>query len=167
MHNKTITTDVPGFTVRFAEAADCPLILELIRGLAVYEKLEDEVTATVDKLRESLFVRREGEVLIGEFEGRGVACAVFFSNYSTFLGKANLYLEDLFVREDARGHGFGKAMLRALATVAAERGYERMDWICLDWNAPSIEFYKKLGAVPLKEWTIFRLEGEALAKTAF
>lgn len=168
MHNlETIVTDIPGFMVRFAKEADCALILEFIQALAVYEKMEDQVVATIEKLRDSLFVRRQAEVLIGESGGRPVACAIFFHNYSTFQGRANLYLEDLFVKEEDRGNGFGRAMLRALATVAVERGCGRLDWSCLDWNAPSIEFYKKLGAVPMKEWIVFRLKDDALEQNAY
>lgn len=156
----------PTFTIRFATGADCPLILRFIRALAAYEKLEDQVVATEEALRESLFQNRQAEVLIGEEGGTPVAFALFFHNYSTFLGRAGLYLEDLYVDENCRGRGYGKAMLAHLAAIAQERGCRRMDWWCLDWNASSVDFYKSLGAAPMTDWTVFRLEGQSLADLA-
>lgn len=150
------------FRIRPAEEADCPLILDFILALAAYENMENEVVATVEGLHESLFQRRQAEVMIGEYEGKPVAFALFFHNYSTFLGKANLYLEDLFVQEAYRGRGFGKAMFRELAAIAVARGCERLDWWCLDWNENSIAFYKRMGAVAMSDWTVYRLGGEAL-----
>jgi GNAT superfamily N-acetyltransferase len=159
---------MPFFQIARATAADVPVILELIRGLAKYEKLSHAVTATEDQLRATLFgARPAAEVLLarssanGE-EGECVGFALFFSNYSTFLAKPGLYLEDLFVRPHARGRGIGLALLKGLAEIAVERDCGRVEWSVLDWNEPSIGFYKKLGALPLEEWTIFRLTGEAL-----
>lgn len=159
--------DLPGeFTIRYAEEKDVPLVLEFIRELAAYEHLEDEVVATEDSIRESLFAKRHAEVIVGESDGAPVAFALFFYNYSTFLGQANLYLEDLFVKEEYRDRGFGKAMLRRLAGIAVERGCKRLDWWCLDWNRPAADFYRSLGAIAMEDWTVFRLEGPALADMA-
>lgn len=154
------------FAIRLAGEADCPAILEGIRSLARYEKLAHEVVATEERLRESLFVRREAEVLIGECGGEFAGFALFFANYSTFLGRAGIYLEDLFVNEAYRGRGYGKALLLQLARLAVERGCMRMDWSCLDWNQSAIAFYQSLGAVPMSEWTGYRLQGEALTRLA-
>jgi GNAT superfamily N-acetyltransferase len=155
---------IPGLTIRAATERDAGLILRFITGLAEYEKLTHEVQATESQLRETLFgTRRYAEVLIGEHEGRPVGFALFFHNYSTFLGRPGIYLEDLFVLPELRGRGFGKALLAHLAALAVERGCGRLEWSVLDWNAPAIGFYKKLGAVPMDAWTIFRLTGEALA----
>lgn len=155
-----------GFTIRQATRDDCGIILEFIRDLARYEKLEDQVVATEEGLRRSIFERGQAGVIIGEFEGRPVGFALYFHNYSTFLGKANLYLEDLYVREEYRGKGFGKQLFIRLAAIATEEDCERLDWWCLNWNEPSIAFYKSLGAVAMDEWTVFRLEGGALRALA-
>jgi GNAT superfamily N-acetyltransferase len=154
---KEFHTGISGFSIRFAVKQDAPLILDLIRGLSVYEKMADQVTATVQSLEQSIFERNEAQVLIGEYQGQPVGFALFFQNFSTFVGKANLYLEDLFIYEQYRGKGFGKAMFRALAQIAVDRGYQRFDWVCLDWNVNSIAFYKSLGATALDEWTTYRL----------
>ncbi len=152
-------------TVVRATANDVGVILDMIRGLADYEKLSHMVEATEDKLRETLFGDRPGaEVLLGYLDGKCEGFALFFPNYSTFLAKPGIYLEDLYVNPGARGKGLGLALLRELARVAVERGCGRVEWSVLDWNEPSIGFYKKLGAVPMDEWTVFRLTGEALAK---
>ncbi len=162
-----ITTPIPGFTVRLATAEDSPLILRFIRGLAEYEKLAHEVSATEDLLRESLFgSRRVAEVLIGDYNGVAVGFALFFHSYSTFLARPGIYLEDLFVTPEMRGRGFGKILLTYLAKLAAERKCGRVEWSALDWNAPSIRFYKKLGAVAMDGWTMYRLTGQALAQLA-
>ncbi len=155
---------LPDFSVRFAGEADCQLILEFIRALAVFEKMADQVTATVEGLRQSLFVKRQVEVIIAEYAGRPVGFALFFENYSTFLGQANMYLEDLFVNEDCRGKGFGKALFQCLAALAVRRGYRRIDWWCLDWNRKAVDFYLALGARAEDEWTVYRLQGEALER---
>ncbi len=159
MHFKN---DIEGFAIRFAKREDTPLILDFIKGLAKYEKMLDQVVATEESLFESIFERKQAEVIIGEEEGLPVGFALFFHNYSTFLGKANLYLEDLYVDEKYRGKGYGKSMLEFLGKIALDRNCGRLDWSCLDWNTAAIEFYKDLGAVPLQEWLIFRVEGEKL-----
>jgi GNAT superfamily N-acetyltransferase len=162
-----IATSIPGFTIRFATAADVPLILRFIRGLAEYEKLSHEVQADEDTLRETLFGSRQvAEVLIGDFQGDGVGFALFFHNYSTFLARPGIYLEDLFVKPDMRGRGFGKVLLTYLAKLATERKCGRVEWSVLDWNEPSIQFYKKLGAAALDDWTMYRLTGRALTNLA-
>jgi len=148
-----------------ATEADVPLILEMIRGLADYEKLSHAVTATEDQLRQTLFgPRPAAEVLLAFHDNECAGFALFFPNYSTFLAKPGIYLEDLFVKPHARGKGLGLALLTELARLAVERGCGRVEWSVLDWNEPSIGFYKKLGAVPMDEWTIFRLTGDALLK---
>src|SRR5574342_901018 len=153
----TIETKVPGFTIRFAVQHDVPLILKFIRGLAEYERLSHEVTATEELLRETLFGGRPvAEVIIGDYEGEPVGFALFFHNFSTFLGQPGIYLEDLFVKPEMRGRGFGRVMLTYLAKLAKERNCGRVEWSVLDWKQPAIAFYKHLGAVPLSEWTMFR-----------
>jgi len=148
-----------------ATERDVAVILDLIRQLAEYERLSDRVTATEEQLRKTLFGARPGaEVLLAAAGGETVGFAVFFSNYSTFLAKPGLYLEDLFVKPHARGQGIGTALLARLAQLAVERDCGRVEWSVLDWNEPSIRFYEALGAVPLKEWTTFRLTGDALSK---
>jgi len=152
--------------IRQGVAADIPVILQFIRELAAYEKLLGDVEATEDGLRRTLFPQdgspAAASVLIGELAGMPAGFAVYFFNYSTFLARPGLYLEDLFVRPQARGHGLGKALLLHLAALAADRGCGRMEWAVLDWNAPAIEFYRSLGAAPLDDWTVFRLTGGAL-----
>ncbi len=150
-------------TIRFARPDDVPTIFGLIEGLAEYERLSHEVTATEEALRDHLFgERRYCEVLMAEADGRAVGFALFFHNYSTFLTKPGIYLEDLFVLPEERGRGYGKALLSCLARVAVERGCGRLEWSVLDWNEPSIEFYRALGAVPMDEWTVYRVTGDAL-----
>jgi len=153
-------------TIRQATEKDIETIFNFICELAVYEKLRDDVTATPEILMESLFVQRQAEVIIAEEEGRALGFALYFHNFSTFKGKACLYLEDIFVKEEQRGRGIGKMLFKRLAQIAVERGCERFDWAVLDWNKPSIEFYKSLGAFPMDEWTVFRLTGESLKRVA-
>ncbi|WP_239992584.1 GNAT family N-acetyltransferase [Trichococcus alkaliphilus] len=148
--------------IRFAEEKDVGLILAFIKELADYENLLAEVTATEKLLKKTLFEDKKAEVIIGEAAGEPVAFALFFSNFSTFLGKPGLYLEDLYVREGYRGYGFGKQLLSFLANLVIERDYGRLEWWCLDWNKPSIDFYKMMGAEPMDEWTVFRLTGKEL-----
>lgn len=156
-------TDIDGFTIRFATPEDSALVLSLIKELAVYEKLEHDVIATVDSVSASLFGQDSNiEALIAEFNGQPVGFALFFHNFSTFLSKRGLYLEDLFVKPELRGKGFGKALLKTLAQIALERNCGRMEWAVLDWNQSAIKFYETLGAVAMNEWTVFRLTGEAL-----
>jgi GNAT superfamily N-acetyltransferase len=153
--------------IRFATAADVPLIHDLICALADYEKLRHEVHATPDDLMRQLFGPRPyAEVLIGEVDGVARAFALFFHNFSTFEGRPGLYLEDLYVMPEARGAGLGKAMLARLAALAVERDCARLEYWVLDWNAPAIGFYRSLGAKPMDEWTTFRMDGDALAGLA-
>jgi GNAT superfamily N-acetyltransferase len=151
--------------LRRAVRADVPEILRLIRALADYEKLSGEVVATEAGLADSLFgARPAAEVLLAEEDGRAVGFALFFQNYSTFLAKPGIYLEDLFVEPACRGRGIGKALLKAVARLAVERGCGRFEWAVLDWNAPAIGFYESLGAKPLRDWTVMRVTGEALRR---
>ena len=153
-------------TFRFATEADTPLILNFIRALAKYEKMLDLVVADEALLADQLFQKRNAEVIFAMEEGKEVGFALFFHNFSTFLGRAGLYLEDLYVLPEFRGKGYGKALLQKLAAIAVERGCGRMEWWCLDWNRPSIDFYKALGAEPMDEWTVYRLTGDTLKQLA-
>ena len=151
---------------RWAEEKDAALILHFIRALAAYEKLSDQVVATEELLREWIFEKKKAEVLFPLEDGKEVGFALFFHNFSTFLGRAGLYLEDLYISPEYRGKGYGKATLQKLAQIAVERGCGRLEWSCLDWNKPSIDFYLSLGAVPLEEWTVYRLTGDTLTQMA-
>ncbi len=162
-----ISTALPGFIIRSATLDDCQLILNFIKELAVYEKLSDQVVATADTLGDSLFGERAyAEVLIGEYEGSAVGYALYFHNYSTFTGRPGIYLEDLYVKPELRGKGFGKSLLAYIARLAVERNCTRVEWSVLDWNEPSIQFYRSIGAAPLDEWTVQRLDGSALENFA-
>lgn len=153
--------------IRTARPEDVSAIADLIRALAAYERLSGEVVFEEDRLREHLFGPRPyAEVLLAEESGQAVGFALFFHNYSTFLGRPGIWLEDLFVRPEHRGKGLGKSLLRALAGLAVERGCGRLEWSVLNWNEPSIRFYRSLGAVPLDEWTTYRLAGTALTALA-
>ena len=147
---------------RFAERRDAALILEFIKALAEYENLSDEVVATPETLEEWIFDRQKAEVIFALEDGVEVGFALFFHNFSTFLGRAGLYLEDLFVKPAYRGKGYGKGLLSQLAKIALDRGCGRLEWVCLDWNKPSINFYRSLGAVPMEDWTIYRVAGDTL-----
>jgi GNAT superfamily N-acetyltransferase len=152
-----------GFRIRPAVAEDVPTILRFIKKLALYERLSDEVTATEEILKANLFgKRRVAEVLLGEHQGIPVGFALYFHNFSTFLGRPGIYIEDLYVDEEHRGHGLGVAMFAHIARLAGERGCGRLEWSVLDWNSPAIRFYEKLGAAALSDWTTYRLTGEAL-----
>lgn len=153
-------------TFRFAQPEDAALILRFVRALAEYEKLSDEVVATEELLREWIFEKGKAEVLFAVADGEEVGFALFFHNFSTFLGRAGIYLEDLFVLPEQRGHGYGKALLKHLAAIAVERGCGRLEWSCLDWNKPSIAFYRSMGASPMDGWTVYRLTGETLKRAA-
>lgn len=153
-------------TFRQAERKDCPLILDFINMLAVYEKMENEVVATVELLEEYLFDRNAATVIFSVVEGREVGFALYFNSFSTFLGRSGLYLEDVFVLPEFRGKGIGKAILKKLARIAIESGCGRFEWRCLDWNTPSIDFYLALGAVPMDGWTTYRLSDDTLRKVA-
>lgn len=157
-----IDTKIEEFKLRFAEEKDIPIILDLIKELAIYEKMLDQVTATEEILKDSLFKRKVAEVIIGEYKGQVVCFALFFHNFSTFLGKPGIYLEDLFVKPEMRGKKFGEVLLSFLAKLAIERDCGRFEWSCLDWNEPSIKFYKQMGAEPMDEWTVYRVTGEKL-----
>lgn len=145
---------------------DVPLVLQFIRELADYERLGDAVVATPELLRQELFERRGAEVLLAREDRAPIGFAVFFHNFSTFAGRRGLYLEDLFVRPGHRGRGIGRALLSAIADIAVRRGCARFEWAVLDWNESAIGFYRSLGARPMEEWTVFRLEGDALLRLA-
>ena len=151
---------------RTAERKDVALILEFIRELADYEHMLDEVVATPELLEKWIFDERRAEVIFALEGAREVGFALFFHNFSTFLGCAGIYLEDLYVRPECRGKGYGKALLKELARIAVERGCGRLEWWCLDWNRPSIDFYLPLGAEPMRDWTVYRIAGETLKKLA-
>ena len=154
------------FQIRYATTMDVSLALEFIKELAKYEKLLDEVIVTPDLLREWLFENKKAEVLIGEMGEKPVAFALFFHNFSTFLGRAGIYLEDLYVRPEARGKGIGKAMFQYIARLTVQRGCGRLEWSCLDWNANSISFYESFDAEAMRDWTIYRLTGNTLIEFA-
>ena len=151
-------------TFRYARREDAKLILEFIKALAEYEKMSDEVVANEQLLEEWIFDKQRAEVIFAVADGREVGFALFFHNFSTFLGRAGLYLEDLFVRPEYRGRGYGKALLEQLAAIAVQRGCGRMEWWCLNWNKPSIDFYLSLGAKPMPDWTVYRVAGDTLAE---
>ena len=151
---------------RMAERKDVALILEFIRELANYEKMLDEVVATPELLEKWIFDERKAEVIFALEGEQEVGFALFFHNFSTFLGRAGIYLEDLYVRPECRGKGYGKALVKELARIAVERGCGRLEWWCLDWNKQSIDFYLSLGAEPMKDWTVYRIAGETLAELA-
>lgn len=152
--------------IRYANENDTSLILDFIRQLAVYEKMLDEVVATEDLLKEWLFERKVAEVIFVMEDSVEVGFALFFHNFSTFLGKARIYLEDLFVKPEYRGKGYGKALIKKLASIAVERNCGRLEWSCLDWNQPSIDFYLSLGGEAMDEWTVYRVTGYTLKKLA-
>ena len=152
--------------LRFAEPQDSSLLLQFIRELAAYEHLEDHVEATEGRLRQYLFEEKKGEVILGEYAGVPAGFALFFHNFSTFLGKPGIYIEDLFVKPEFRGRGMGKTLLSFIAGLAAERNCGRMEWACLNWNEPAIGFYLSQGALPLKEWTAYRITGKAITSLA-
>ncbi|OUP25797.1 GNAT family N-acetyltransferase [Gemmiger sp. An194] len=151
---------------RFAEEGDTPLILQFIRELADYEGMLSEVVADEATLKEWISRKQKAEVLFVLADGREVGFALFFHNFSTFLGRAGLYLEDLYVKPEYRGRGYGKAILKKLAAIAVERGCGRLEWWCLDWNRPSIDFYLSLGAQPMEDWTVYRITGDTLTSLA-
>ena len=152
--------------IKYAERKDTAVIFSFIKELALYENMLDLVVATEELLEEWLFDKKAAEVIFAVEDGREVGFALFFHNFSTFLGRAGIYLEDLFVLPEYRGRGFGKALLRKLAQTAVERGCGRLEWACLDWNKPSIDFYLSLGAQPMDDWTVYRLTGDTLRKMA-
>ena len=151
---------------RYANEADTGLILDFIKSLADYEKMSDQVVANEQLLREWIFEKKKAEVIFAMEDGVEVGFALFFHNFSTFVGRAGIYLEDLFVKPAYRGRGHGKGLIRELARIAVERGCGRLEWCCLDWNRPSIDFYRSIGAQSMDEWTIYRLSGEGLRQVA-
>lgn len=153
-------------TFRRATESDTPLILRFIRELAEYEHMLDQVTADEATLSDQLFHKKNAEVIFALEDGKEVGFALFFHNFSTFLGRSGLYLEDLYVCPECRGGGYGKAILQRLAAIAVERGCGRLEWWCLDWNKPSIDFYLSLGAEPMSDWTVYRLTGDTLKNLA-
>lgn len=157
---------MPELTFRNAEEKDCGLVLQFIKDLAEYEEMLDEVVATEELLREWIFEKGRAEVIFACEDGKEVGFALFFHNFSTFLGRAGIYLEDLFVIPEYRGRGYGKGLLRRLAQIAVERGCGRLEWWCLDWNKPSIDFYLSLGAEPMEDWTVYRIAGDTLTELA-
>jgi GNAT superfamily N-acetyltransferase len=162
-----IETAMTDFSIRPASADDCQLILQFIKELAEYEKLSHEVVATPQILQESLFGERPyAEVLIGAYQATPVAYALYFHNLSTFTGRPGIYLEDIYVQPELRGKGFGRSLLSYIAKLAVERNCTRVEWSVLDWNEPSIQFYRSIGAIALDEWTVQRLHGEALSNFA-
>lgn len=163
---KYIETRIEGFRLRETSKDDIPLILDLIKEIAVYEKMLDEVVATEETLRESIFNRKEAEVLIAEFENEPIGYVLYFYNFSTFIGRSGFYLEDIYIKPEYRGRGIGKEIFRNIAKIAYEKGCKRMEWVCLNWNEPSIKFYKSLGAFPMSEWTTYRLTGEDIKKAS-
>ncbi len=155
---------MPSFNIRSAKETEAGLILEFIKKLAAYEKCSDEVVADEATIYNSIFVEKAAEVVFAEEDGVVIGFALFFHNFSTFVGRKGLYLEDLFIIPEKRGLGYGKAILKYLAKIAVERNCGRMEWICLDWNAPSLAFYRSIGAVPMDEWTVQRMH-ENVVKT--
>ena len=156
----------PQTNFRYADRKDVPLILRFVKELADYEKMQNEVVADEKTLEEWIFDRQKAEVIFALEDGKEVGYALFFYNFSTFLGRAGIYLEDLYVQPEYRGRGHGKALLKTLASIAVERGCGRLEWSCLDWNRPSIDFYLSLGAQPMSGWTVYRLAGDTLLNFA-
>lgn len=153
-------------TFRYAEEKDTELILFFIKSLAEYEKMSDEVSATPELLKEWIFEKKKAEVIFPIVDGKEIGFALYFHNFSTFLGKAGIYLEDLYILPEYRHKGYGKQVLKKLASIAVERGCGRLEWWCLDWNKPSIDFYLSLGAEPMSDWTTYRITGETLRNLA-
>lgn len=151
---------------RYAERKDVGLILEFIKELADYEKMLNEVVATEELLEEWIFDKQKAEIIFALEDGNEVGFALFFHNFSTFLGRAGIYLEDLYVKPECRDKGYGKALLKKLAQIAVERGCGRLEWWCLDWNKPSIDFYLSLGAEAMEDWTVYRIAGDTLTRLA-
>jgi len=166
MNDKKLNNVNGHFNIRFAKEEDVPIILAFTKELAEYEKLLNEVVATEELLYEWIFKKHKAEVLIAEYEKEPIGFALFFHNFSTFLGRAGIYLEDLYITPAMRGRGFGKMMLVQLAKLTIQRGAGRLEWVCLDWNQPSIDFYLSLNAKPMDGWTTYRMTGDALSELA-
>ena len=161
---KYYDTSIDNLKIRETSEEDCGLILSFIKEIAEYEKLSDEVVATEEILKESIFNNNRAEVVIVELDGKAVGYALYFYNFSTFNGKSGLYLEDLFIKKEFRGRGIGKEVFKFLVKKAKKEDCKRMEWSCLDWNEPSIKFYKSLGAVAMDEWTVYRLTEKEINK---
>lgn len=161
-----IQTKKEKFSIRFADKNDVKLIFNFIKELADYEKLLHEMVATEDVLMDSLFNKKAAEVIIGEYDGEPIGFALFFHNFSTFLGRPGIYLEDIYIKPEIRGNGYGKILLAFLADLALKRNCGRFEWRCLNWNEHSINFYKSIGAVPMDEWTVYRISDKALEDLA-
>lgn len=161
---KYYDTNIENLKIRETTEEDCSLILSLIKEIAEYEKMSDQVVATEESLKESIFENKRAEVVILELNEEAIGYALYFYNYSTFIGKSGLYLEDIFIKKEVRGKGIGKEVFKFLVKKAKEEGCKRMEWSCLDWNEPSIKFYKSLGAVPMDEWTVYRLTEKEINK---
>ena len=161
---KYYDTSIENLKIRETSEEDCGLILSFIKEIAEYEKLSDEVVATEEILKESIFNNNRAEVVIVELDGKAVGYALYFYNFSTFNGKSGLYLEDLFIKKEFRGRGIGKEVFKFLVKKAKKEDCKRMEWSCLDWNEPSIKFYKSLGAVAMDEWTVYRLTEKEINK---
>lgn len=157
-------TGIDNLKIRETNEKDCELILSLIKEIAEYEKMSKEVIATEETLLEYIFKNNRAEVVILELDKNPIGYALFFYNFSTFVGRSGLYLEDIFIKKEFRGRGIGKEVFKFLARKAREEGCKRMEWVCLDWNEPSINFYKSLGAIPMDEWTIYRLNEKEIKK---
>ena len=153
-------------SIREAKREDVPRILDAIKGLAAYEKMSDDVVATEEILEEWLFDKKKATVLLADYDGQPAGFALYFTNFSTFLGRAGLYLEDLFIHEEFRGKGIGGLLLKRLAKIARDEGYGRFEWVCLDWNKPAIDYYLDIGAVAMDEWTIYRMDQKRLTEFA-
>lgn len=167
LKQKASPIDIEYMEIRKACPKDVPQILEFIKGIARYEKMENEVVATENMLHEWLFQKEVAEVVFAEEDGKAVGFALYFHNFSTFVGKAGIYLEDLYVFPEHRGKGYGKALFLHLAKTALERGCGRMEWVCLNWNQPSIDFYRSMGAISLDDWKTYRLTEDALKELVY
>lgn len=161
---KYYDTNIENLKIRETTEEDCSLILSLIKEIAEYEKMSDQVVATEESLKESIFKNKRAETVVIELDEKAVGYALYFYNFSTFIGKSGLYLEDIFIKKEFRGKGIGKEVFKFLGKKAKEEGCKRMEWSCLDWNEPSIKFYKSLGAAPMDEWTIYRLTEKEINK---
>lgn len=155
-----------GLVLRMAEEKDCQVILDLIKELAEYEKMLDKVTGTIETLRKSLFEKKAAQVILAEYEDKVIGYALYFYNFSTFLGKAGIYLEDIYVKPEYRGKSFGKTLLSQVAAIAKDNDCDRVEWACLNWNKPSIDFYESIGAVHMEEWRGYRLTTQAITALA-
>lgn len=158
------TTNKENFVLRKAKEEDVPLILKFIYEIAEYEKMVDEVIATEESLHKSIFENNRAEALIAELDGQAIGYVIYFYNFSTFIGRDGLYIEDIFIRKAYRGLGLGKEIFKLMGKIARENGCKRMEWVCLNWNEPSIKFYKSMGAIPMDEWTTYRLTEEHINK---